>query len=497
MSEPGSGALLAAARAPLRYPRSFLGLLIAGFLLVALPLAGGLAWTAWNMDRLAERSTNAVFNAAQAARVSRSLVNRIGSIERMAKQMLVERGAELMADYLRVHRSFKAVAAELSELPLDVEQLGVLYRTVAQEQELFELLAASPRVALDPADIGARTAQLAESAYEVLAISYLAADHEAERLRATAQAAQLQLIVLPGASLALALVIAFTLTRVIARPIAELDASIRQLGSANLSRPIDVHGPQDLRDLGVRLEWLRSRLTELEEQRNRFLRHLSHDLKTPLTALREGTELLGDEVPGPLAPAQRQVVGIMRDNSVRLQRMIDELLDYQRALHAASALELERVRIDALLERVAVVHRLAAQAKGQRFELEAAPLDADADPEKLGSILDNLIGNAVKFTPPGGSVKVSARREAGDVVIDVIDSGPGVPEPEREAIFDSFFRGRATAGGRIEGSGLGLAIAREYVQAHGGRIAVLPGDPGGHFRVTIPGRSSAPLARPA
>lgn len=481
----------------LRYPRSFLGLLVTGFLLVALPLVGGLVWSAWNMERLAERSANAVFNAAQAARTSRSLVNRIGSIERMAQQMLVVSSAELMADYQRVHRSFKSVAAELARLPLDVEQLGVLYRTVAQEQELYELLSATPRDKLDSRGLLSRTTELAESAYEVLAISYLAADREAERLRATAQAVQWQLIVLLLVCTALALTIALALTRVIARPIAELDASIRQLGSANFSKPIDVHGPQDLRDLGERLEWLRGRLTEVEEQKNRFMRHMSHELKTPLTALREGTELLRDGVPGPLLPAQSQVVEIMRDNSLRLQRMIDELLDYQRALHGAAALDVERVQVDVLIDRVAVVHRLAAQAKGQRFVMDAAPVSVDGDGEKLGSILDNLISNAVKFTPPGGEVRVSAQRLAGDVVIDVVDSGPGVPESERDAIFDSFFRGRATAGGRIEGSGLGLAIAREYAQAHGGHISVVPGGSGGHFRVTLPGRSSIPLARAA
>src|SRR5207245_1051964 len=99
-------------------------------------------------------------------------------------------------------------------------------------------------------------------------------------------------------------------------PIAEIDAAIRQLGGADFSRPIAVRGPEDLRYLGRRLDWLRRRLDEFETQKNRFLRHVSHELKTPLTALREGAELLHDQVAGPLAPPQRQVVAIMRDNSV-------------------------------------------------------------------------------------------------------------------------------------------------------------------------------------
>ncbi|HYM28768.1 MAG TPA: histidine kinase dimerization/phospho-acceptor domain-containing protein, partial [Steroidobacteraceae bacterium] len=136
---------------------------------------------------------------------------------------------------------------------------------------------------------------------------------------------------------------ALALTRLIARPIAEIDLAIRQLGDADFERPIRVHGPDDLQSLGERLEWLRRRLIELEAQKNRFLRHLSHDLKTPLAALREGTELLNDQVAGPLAPPQQQVVAIMRDNSVKLQRLIEELLGYQRALHAASGLQIGAV----------------------------------------------------------------------------------------------------------------------------------------------------------
>src|SRR5206468_2969121 len=241
----------------LPYPRSFLGLLLTGFTLVMLPLVGSLAYSAWNTERLAGQSRTAVFNASQAARASRSLVDRIGSVERLAQQIAL----------------------------------------------------------LD--------------------------DREVERLRFNAEHVQRSLILLVIFSTAVALTIALALTRYISRPIAEIDAAIRQLGGADFSRPIAVRGPEDLRYLGRRLDWLRRRLDEFETQKNRFLRHVSHELKTPLTALREGAELLHDQVAGPLAPPQRQVVAIMRDNSVKLQRLIEELLDYQRALHAAASLEVK------------------------------------------------------------------------------------------------------------------------------------------------------------
>ena len=475
-------------RAALRFPRSFLGLLVTGFLLVAAPLAGALLYSAWNTQHLAEQSRNAVYNAAQAARGSRALVNRIGSIERLAQQVSVLPDPGLVQDYERLHLGFLQLTEELARLPLDGEQFAALRRTIGEEQALYDLFTPNAVLPVDARAVAAHVAELAESAHEVLAISYRVADGEVERLRAAAEGVQRRLLQLVLVTIVVALAIALALTRVIARPIAELDASIRQLGGADFAQPIRVSGPQDLRDLGTRLDWLRRRLTELEAQKNRFLRHLSHELKTPLASLREGAELLNDQVAGPLSPPQRAVVGIMRDNSVKLQKLIEELLDYQRAMHAAASLEVKPVQLDALVREVAEAHRLSALAKEQRVALELAPVTVDADPEKLRSIIDNLLGNAIKFTPPGGTISVLAREADGRVSIEVIDSGPGVPLEEREAVFESFFRGRARAGGRIEGSGLGLAIAREFAEAHGGRISLVAGGPGGHFRVTLPKR---------
>src|SRR5213083_1595766 len=453
----------------LPYPRSFLGLLLTGFTLVMLPLVGSLAYSAWNTERLAGQSRTAVFNASQAARASRSLVDRIGSVERLAQQLALLDDPELGADYARVHHSFRQLADEIAQLPLDATQSAALARTVAQEQSLYGRLTESPRAQLAAGEITEHVDRLSDSAREVLAISNLLVDREVERLRFNAEHVQRSLILLVIFSTAVALTIALALTRYISRPIA-------------------VRGPEDLRYLGRRLDWLRRRLDEFETQKNRFLRHVSHELKTPLTAIREGAELLNDKVAGPLAPMQTQVVSIMRDNSVKLQRLIEELLDYQRALHAAASLEVRLVELDELVRDAARPHELAAQAKGLRLTIEAQPATLEADPQKLRSIVYNLISNAVKFTPPGGTIAVRARALSGEAVIEVMDSGPGVPPEERESIFNLFFRGRTKSESSVKGSGLGLAIARELVEAHGGQIAVVGGTRGGHFRVTLPRR---------
>ena len=494
----GVKAAARSAASALPYPRSFLGLLLTGFTLVMLPLVGALAYSAWNTERLAALSRSAVFNASQAARASRSLVDRIAAIERVAQQMAVLNDPELAVDYARVHRSFKQLSEEIAQLPLDDTQAAALTRTVEQEQSLYDLLTEQPRRKLDSKIVSTRMDGLIESARDVLAINNRIVDREVHRLRLKAEQVQRGLIALVFLSTAVALTIALALARYIVRPISEIDGAIRQLGGADFSKPIAVRGPEDLRYLGRRLDWLRRRLDEFETQKNRFLRHVSHELKTPLTAIREGAELLHDKVAGPLVPQQAQVVTIMRENSVKLQRLIEELLDYQRALHAAASLEVRMVELNELVRDAAQSHELAAQAKGLRLTIDAQTASLEADPQKLRSIVDNLISNAVKFTPPGGTISVRARALSGEAVIEVMDTGPGVPAEERESIFNLFFRGRTKSESSVKGSGLGLAIARELVEAHGGQIAVVPGGEGGphgaHFRVTLPRRSARALA---
>jgi two-component system sensor histidine kinase GlrK len=480
-----------------RYPRSFSALLLAGFLVVGLPLAAALLWSAWNTERLAERGTRSVGGALKASRASRGLVSHAGSIERLSRQIAVRPEPELLSDFELVHSNFVAVATELTGLPLEAKQVAALNRIVEQERALHNAVSQSPQYPVEPRATVAQAARIVDGAYEILVISHLVADREIERLRESAEESRLFLFALIVVAGAAALAFAIVLAKVIARPIAQLDDAIRRLGRAEFERPIEVSGPRDLASLGERLDWLRRRLTELEAEKNRFLQHLSHDLKTPLTALREGTELLIDQVAGPLAPSQRQVVAILRENSIKLQGMIEDLLDYQRSLHSAATLDAEPIALEPLLRSSVQAHRLAAAAKGQRLVVEVEPATVWADASKLRSIVDNLLGNAIKFTPSGGVVTLLARERGGEVEIDVIDTGPGVPVEEREAIFDAFFRGRAGASGRAEGTGLGLAIARDFVKAHGGRIEVVPGSTGGHFRVLLPMRPASMFAEVA
>jgi two-component system sensor histidine kinase GlrK len=329
---------------------------------------------------------------------------------------------------------------------------------------------------------------MAEDAQAMLSATNRLTEREIEHLQQTAAEGSKTWGYLALAAGLIAMLLAITFAVLIARPIRQLDQAIRQMGSADFTHAIEVNGPQDMRYLGQRLEWLRSRLHELEEQQNRFLRHVSHELKTPLTAVREGAELLRDRVGGELSPEQREIVRIVRENTLSLQKLIEDLLNY----HQTRSIEPQTLGPVALVDvvrRVVREHKLAAFARLITVEAKLVPSMIVGDGEKIRAIVDNLLSNAIKYSPRSGTIAIELRPEGAQAVLDVVDNGPGISAADRPHIFESFYQGKTAPGGRIKGSGLGLAIAREYTLAHGGHIELIDrpdGRRGAHFRLSLP-----------
>ena len=473
--------------AGLRYPRSFLKLLLLGFGLVSLPLILALLNATAYVDRLASRSQAAVDQAAEAARGSRVLMEQVTAMERLARQYLILGDAALLADYAKVRSGFKHTTSDMSLLPLDESQLHELNRTIEAEQALFEQLGPKQDRGAGGRQLIAGYVELSQLASNVLDQSNLLIDREIENMGMAARHTQRSLLWQLAASIPLGVLVAVLFAFLIAKPIRQLDHAIRQLGSAEFATGIRVHGPADLEYLGQRLEWLRQRLIELEEQKTKFLHHVSHELKTPLTALREGSELLADGSSGALNPQQSEIAEILRHNSLQLQRLIEGLLGYQQALASINRLEFRSLDMSEIARKVAEAHKLAIAARNLKLRLHLGPAMLTADADKLSVVLDNLISNAIKYSPEGGTISLAVRAEQDKIVVEVDDAGPGIAAEDSERVFDWFFQGKLGHQGRIKGSGVGLAIAREFVLAHRGTIEVINGRaPGAHVRVSLP-----------
>ncbi|QKT04828.1 HAMP domain-containing protein [Ectothiorhodospiraceae bacterium 2226] len=461
---------------------SILRLVLLGYAAVAVPLMLGLIVAAAYVDQLARHSQVSVFHSANATQASRMLVEHVTALERTARQLHVLGDQGLLEVYESRRAQLHQTIDDLQGLrPAHREAIeGLRTREAEAYRQLSSGDAAQVRAAVEAFGQlnGAARAVLAES-------SQLIADSVAEMQRLADRTQSLLYWQIWGLIPAALLLGAFFATLIV-RPLKRLSGAIRRLGDGDFSGPIAVQGPDDLRALGRHLEWMRQRVVALENQKVNFLRHMSHELKTPLTTIRESSQLLNEGVAGTLNDEQGEIVLVLQESSIRLQRLIEDLLDFSTLELDGPRLQSERVRLDRLVEEVCATHRLASRTHGLDIRCALVEVCAQADRDKLRCVLDNLLSNAVKYSPTGGRIDVSLQLADRGAVIDVRDQGPGIPPEERRGVFEAFFQGSARSNGPIKGTGLGLSIARECVQLHNGTLEVLDADQGAHFRVTLP-----------
>ena len=469
-------------------PRSLNGLILVGFSLVALPLLVAVVWALINLDRLAEQSERLVFIGVTSAENNRRLAEEVVALQRSASQYEVLRNDETQ----RIMREdLRAIEARLEAMSLLTSQAGAdeLSASIEQTSRSIVRRLTLPDVTEDDAKASIeRFTPLRQQVAELTGTLTTFVDTELRELQESTRNAQRvsawQVAALvPGT---LILVLFFTL--LVARPIRQIDKAIHQLGQSGFAKPIRIKGPSDLERLGRQLDWLRLRLLELAQEKNRFLRHMSHELKTPLANIREGTELLLDGTVGDLDNPQREVTDILRMNGVKLQQLIENLLSFSAWQTKNEVLTLTDFPLRALVVSVAKEQRLALKSAQIQLKLEIEDIIVNADRDKIRTVLDNLLSNAIKFTPTDGFITIRASAQASGFTLEFADTGPGIPEDERPRIFEAFFQGRREQGGHVGGTGIGLSVVLECIQAHDGSVELVDtGEfPGAHFRVLIP-----------
>ena len=472
---------------------SLLQLILIGFAVVSLPVAFALA-TAWvSVDYLASKGQQAVVNAVLATQVSRNLVEDITNIERQARQYDVLGDPKLHESYALQRDSFLDSLARMQRLAMGLTVGEQLHRLESEAKVTFAVLATEQpgsEAAQAALDAFPRLGALARSVFQD---NIRVVAREVDAMQREASATRQRLFWRASASVPAALVLVLIFALLIARPVRQLDQAIRSLGSGSFDRPIQVSGPHDLADLGRRLNWLRVRLIELEEQRTFFLHHVSHELKTPLTNIVEGAELLSEEIVGALNGQQQEIADIVHVNGMQLQQLIENLLRVSFAGSAAPVVDSRRIELAPLIRRLADRHKLSARAKGVVLKLSLNSETLWSDLERLSTILDNLLSNAIKFTAPQTVVRVVTRRLGNTVCIEVRDAGDGIRPEDREAVFDRFYQGASRGRCRVRGSGLGLFIAHEYAGALGGQLKVVNSDTGACLQLCLP-RTNTPLA---
>ncbi len=476
---------------------SFRQLLLAAFVLVALLLGGVALRGQLALEALLEKARDDAARTLALNGHAERLDELALAMERAARQYLVLGDGTLRQRFQRAagdaERHLRALADE-----------GIAPGAAAawreQRREVDRLLAEGADPARDGAvvqafrEIATQQAQLVERLRSVT-------EQRNAALQAEIEAARLALGRQWAGAGVLVLVLALALAFALARPLRRVEAAIVALGENRTDERIEIPGPSDVRQIGRRLDWLRQRLAGQDADKARFLRHVSHELKTPLAALREGVALLQDGVAGPLSADQREVARILADNTAALQRRIEDLLSFNATAFAAERLVRRPVALAPLLHELVAEQRLQWQAKGLAVVVGGDELTADVDAALLRTAVANLLANAIRYSPAaatqgrGATIRIELARAGDGLTITVSDEGPGVPAADRARIFEPFYRGALQpepGDGALPGTGIGLSIVAEAVSAHGGRVELLADDPapstphGARFRIHLP-----------
>ena len=463
---------------------SFRQLLVIAFLLIAALLGGASLRALVTLQELTLESRDNASRALDLSNAARSLRERSVSMERSSRQSVV-------LDDRVLRDRFANEARDATNVVTQLEGEGMLRASAArwrtQLQTVRSLLAGTAETAQE------RERQLAQEFQEFEGINTTIAAQVQQaiqqrnqtletRLEASRQSLTRQVTsaIVLAVTMALAFGIWFT------RPLRQLENAIVGLGENRLDQSIAIAGPADLALVGERLNWLRLRLVELDADKARFLRHISHELKTPLASMREGVSLLEDGVAGELSREQREIAQILRHNTAVLQSQIEDLLRFNTAAFEARRLQRQPVDLLELLEAQVDAQRLQWRARELSVTVSGAPVTVEIDAEKIGTVVANLLSNAIRYAPFKSTIRLELKRLQGLVRIELHDEGSGVAAADRERIFEPFYRGERQPVGAARGSGIGLSIVQEYVAAHGGRIELLPEESGAHFRIELP-----------
>ena len=470
--------------------------MVLGLILIAAPLLVAIFTAALQIRELADTSQKIVVEGVTAARASQDLFSQIASLERTARLYDVLSDTKLLDLYRSQDARLTVTRDQLNqhaatEARITLGQVGDLQNAI----RLMVLSMTAGNSTANMTLLASKFSELSGLVDKVAQQSNAQVDTEMAALELQTQHARRRLLLQAAWLVPLTIVAIFALTVAVGRPLRQIDRAISELGQGTFTNQITVSGPHDLERLGGQLEWLRQRLLDLAHERNRFLRHMSHELKTPLANIREGTELLMDGAVGELDSNQREVAGILRDNGIKLQRMIENLLSFSAWQTSSIGLDASEFRLRPVVKQVLENQQLTLLSQRVRLDVRVDDVTLVADRSKIRLILENLVSNAVKYSPKGGTIHLKARTSGTQFVLDVADNGPGVPMEDREHVFEAFYTGRAAKSTAVKGTGIGLSVVLEFVSAHGGTIEIVDGEyPGAHFRITMPSNTADGMA---
>jgi two-component system sensor histidine kinase GlrK len=334
--------------------------------------------------------------------------------------------------------------------------------------------------------------QITKNLEQLITLSHVSINQKMKRLEQTGSRAIGITIIMGILVLSLGIVLSFFITQSINRPLSQLKQKTKSIARGNFEGELSISSPPEIGELANDFNLMCQRLKELDDMKSDFISHISHELRIPLTSIKEGNRLLLEGVGGHLTSKQRKLLSIIKDEGDRLIRSVDALLDVSKMEAGMLTYNFERHDLAPLIQQSIAEIEPVAESKRIRVgvSIEKNLPRPNVDDERILQALRNLLNNAVKFTPDGGEVRLCVRAGRGHsrngaIEISVTDTGPGISEENIGKIFHKFEQISTELA--LKGTGLGLSIAKHVVDAHGGKIWAEsnPGQ-GSKFTFTLP-----------
>ena len=270
--------------------------------------------------------------------------------------------------------------------------------------------------------------------------------------------------------------LAYRLTQSVSKPVHELERGMRRVADGDFSSKLAISPSRtdEFGRLAASFDDMSRQLAQLDKMKAEFVSVASHELKTPINVILGYTQLLQEELYGPLTPKQRGVADVLEKQSLTLSRLVKQLLDVTRFEAGGGKLDVRSMELRGFLQNLENAFQVLATQRGVRFRVaisDELPETVQWDPDRINEVLGNLLTNAFKFTERGGQVELNVAATDHSIHMDVRDTGAGIPSDQLPHIFEKFFQADNQDAASHSGSGLGLAIARQIVEAHNGTIS--------------------------
>jgi len=446
---------------------SIKSLTLIGFSLVVFPLTIALLYSANQMNELSINGTSSILQVADIVENNRKLSESFNKVQRFGSQYVVLNEVDIYQQFIENKSSLANIIHENFS---HNQQLATLGKDLVKHIEYIDkLMVKKGEAAPSLSSIQERFKLANETSQQLkLANSALINSHVK---RFTASVSQVKSTILDSLLIIpLTLIIALIFIVLITRPLGIISKKIKRLELGHFQEKIDFDGVTELGEVADALELMRTRLHALELQKSSFIRHISHELKTPLAAIREGTELLYDHSVGDLNEEQQEISKIIKTSVIKLQGLIEDLLDFNIVLDSTSLQDAELVDISSLLNQCLELRSLDIKAKKLKITTELTTIVHKTNNKQLSVILDNLLSNAINYSPNQGIIHVTANVIKDELLITISDQGPGIEVHNQTKVFNAFYQGPPPENSILKSSGLGLTIVKELLMRLNGNI---------------------------